>query len=423
MKVTTVIRLAAAAAARSETEEGPQDQKLFVAFTTKDPMLNDNFDFVPGRTVPVENCTFGAAKVFVERCEIHGFCHDPIALPDAYVCSLVSKFEGVPETERERLLGVLASDSESASMSEENRMDARRTFMKEVLRTRIDATDKAVLDLAQKKGITREEDALVKACVSRTKDMEALVARAASTTATPAEIVALYCNARTMLLPHVALTNPRLSKMALGRQVLFPLMQEVWSSPNVDLAAWSVFFVRRFLLASHPDLAYMFCLLHRFGLSCEVSDCDDLWAKKVAAPADKSAGALCFVLETEASETLDAIEAAAPSRKLGVVNRRVAFALLGLQAEDSEEEGAMIRMMGGTALFAEAYLTRCGWTSWFNTRIVPLVGDGGGSPVVCGGAFLFAATLVLPEPMRAAILGATLDDVAETLRALAAALG
>lgn len=393
-KVATVVRLS--------MQPNAAASKVFVAFTTKDPMFNDNFDFEQGKTVPVENCTFGAAKVFVEAHEISTFCYDETK---ADVQTLVAKFEAmkdVPEEARARLLSVL----NDATTTEAQRLDARREFMaKDVLAPRIAATDKAVLALAQKKGIVN--DALVQLCQARAAQSSVLFD---ITTKSYDEIVSLYIDVRMRLLDEVADTNPRIAKLALGRQVLFPLVQDLWISPDVDLGAWSVFFVRRFFMAQNPDHAFLFCLLHLHGLVCEVSDCDDLWAKKVPEPADKQAGALCFVLSslpttTTTSLLLDSIEDAAPSRKLGVVNRRVALSLLGLQQEENAEQ---------QAAFAQAYLTRCGWASWFNTRIAPRCA---GNDVI-----IFPSDHhQLPDDLRTAILATTLDDVAATLRALSCA--
>lgn len=378
-KVASVVRLS----------RGPI-HKVFVAFTTKDPMFNDNFDFEQGKTVPVENCTFGAAKVFAESNEISTFCYDETK-PD--IQSLVRKFEAmkdVPEEARSRLLYVL----NDATTTEAQRLEARCEFMaKHVLATRIGATHQAVLALAQKKRIVG--DALVQSCQSPPAESTA-----------PHEIVALYMEARMRLMDVVADTNPRIAKLALGRQVLFPLLQDLWTAPDVDLGAWSVFFVRRFFMAQNPDHAYLFCLLHRHGLVCEVSDCDDLWAKKVPEPEDKQAGALCFALTPcdRTTSLLDSIEDAAPSRKLGVVNRRVALSLLGLEPEQAPQ-----------AAFAQAYLTRCGWASWFNSRIVPRCGNN------CNALIFPSEHHLLPDDLRTTILATTLDDVAATLRALCAA--
>jgi hypothetical protein len=158
---------------------------------------------------------------------------------------------------------------------------------------------------------------------------------------------------RIELLPLLPYTEPRIAKLAVGRKTYFPFMG-AWGGLKVD--EWSVFFARRYFMARNPDLAYPFVLLHLHGGASEVSDDDDLWAFKLPKP---EAGTPLL-----RPDVMAAVEAGAPTRKLGRTNRLAAQSLL-------EDDGGV----PPAAEEAAAYLEACGWRAWFNTHAAVVPGD------------------------------------------------
>ena len=239
----------------------PDTGVLLQAFTTGDLLgFNDNFDCVPGRTVPVENCTFGAAKLLMEA-------HELWQRPDA-----------LPVAERAKRMGEV---------------------------------DRAVAKLAAKKGYGLE-DPVVAACAART----IVENENENENEATAGDVEKYIELRFALLPHLPHTNPRIAKLAVGRAAYFPLMAQ-WGA-GID--EWSVFFARRYFMARHLDLAYPFCLLHLHGAACEVSEDDDLWACKLpsTASADPLLEALDAVSEAAATRKLGRVNRCAALALVGL---------------------------------------------------------------------------------------------------------
>ena len=333
------------------------------AFTRGELGLSDNFDFEDGQTIPVEIPTFGACKAFVEAHEIGSFINK---WSDAEVRSTLKGFAALelgrgatPDApELAPLFGPLLHGASTPA--------DRLAFLGELTRRHFLDVDREVLAYGKKKGYT--QDPVYIACKAREPELAERAATRLNNS--PEDTIAEYIDARKELLPALLHGNPRFAKLAVGRKVLFPLIDTLWGAPHTDLSAWSVFFARRFMLARHPTLAYGFLMMQRGGVHSETSDCDDLWAVQIAPPT-KDASPLDWLQQLapgeESERYWDDIRSKAPTRKLGVVNARVAQSLLG--ALSPEDEAAAQR--------AQDWLARIGWGEWFDRAVVPLCGGGG----------------------------------------------
>ena len=307
------------------------------AFTRGDLGLSDNFDAADGRTVAVENCTFGACKLLLERHQARAF----VATGDAEALARFAKYDGVAE--------------DPAFLEAQRRpesREARAAFLEAMAARHLRAVDEAVLRLGKAKQAL-QADPLYAFCKGRDLADSSLEA---------------YLQARTALLPLLLQANPRFAKLAVGRTVWFPLVERLWSPTDpdaLDLSIWSVVLARRCQLARHPDLAYTFLMLHCYGdYHCETSDKDDLWALQVMPP-EEGSGPLDWLLPQNGMDALaeamfwDRIAAAAPTRKLGRANALVARSLMG-QLSDAERR---------LEAEAKAWLERIAWAQWFDSAL------------------------------------------------------
>ena len=312
------------------------------AFTRGDLSLSDNFDAVPGRFVAVENLTFGPAKLFVERQQARAFVTQ---WPDARILEALAQF--AKSVDRTTLADALEKRPEYRALHDApDSALARMRFLDALAQRCLDAVDKEVLHFGRKKAIGLE-DPIFAAVSARQEAMRSLVASGAAT-------LDDYFAQRMALLDHVLHANPRFAKLAIGRLVWFPLVDQTWSR----LSVWAVFLARRLQLARHPDLALPFLMLNReASLHCETSDKDDLWAVQIALPEGAESPLDALLLPGASAPIWDRLRAEAPTRKLGQANALVAQSLLLRAPLEGEAEAA-------------AELRATGWVAWVD-RMLP----------------------------------------------------
>ena len=333
---------------------------LASAFTRGCFTLSDNFDFVEGRTKPVENCTFGAAKQFLERQGAAAFLTP--AWTEAAVRARLGDFAAVDGL---KLDAALADSSlyYTELLAAPHDPDTRRTFLARLMWRQLAAVDATVFTWAAKKKIGLE-DPIVALCTAR-KSTLAVLREALAGIDDYARVSAAYFGVREALLPVLLDANPRFAKLAVGRKVIFPLVDDAWMGKGgrVDLSHWTVAMARAAQLARHPELAYAFGMAQAAGLHTETSDCDDLWAVQVAV-ADKS-GPLDRLLTAtvdEAEAFWADVAAKTPTRKLGLANALAARMLTGSMTEAERAD----------AVRARTELDACGWSAWFEANVAPL---------------------------------------------------
>lgn len=374
-KVSTVIRLVSTGG----------DKKLFTAFTTNDITLSDNFDRQLGRTVPVENVTFGAAKVLIERHEMEAFIHDPKADRVANVVAAYVKAKD-PNPEHVGFANHLKEEmargpypGEPAFVFADRRADERKDFLASVLAGKVMGVDADIAKLAIDKKID-PSDPVLSASMDRKADIEDRL-QSAVTNGSASAVLNVYRKTREDLLPLLPRASPYFAKMAFGRGVYFPLIETLWSSPHFDLGCWTVFLTRRYFMAANLDLAYLFCLLHAHGPCCETSAHDAFWAYQWKPLQKETMGPLCAFKHrsnwpTRAVEAVDpalvgphldefwaGYHAVCTKAKLGVVNDRVARSLLGEPFRGAEELSYR---------WACQYLRQCGWFDFMEKHVAPL---------------------------------------------------
>jgi hypothetical protein len=328
-----------------ETEPG----HLFNAFTTGDIALNDNFDPSPdGRLI--ENCVFGAMKTLLER---YGWDNHPEFHFDP---SWALKFTN-----------------------------------------NLTKADEEIVKIANKKGITT--GAVLQRVHDRAYELSALKATLSESLSVNAA-AENYFRTREDLLQDIATADPRLGKLGLGRTAIFDLIKDQWDHTHTG----TVFFTRRYILSKHPEVAYLFCLLHKFADTAEVSTDDDLWAVKVAS----SGGSLDIFYPNisnnaiiERGNTMTDIVAKQPKRLLGVANQMVARSLMGLPL--TPEWQAKVEHTANV-------LNACGWVKWFHTHVYP------------GEQTHVFDPAPLSEEALASLHNATCDDVKAALMKLVSGL-
>ena len=346
-------------------------RRMLNAFTTGDIALNDNFDPAPDGN-RVENAVFGAGKVCLER---YLWYADPaLRTPDNL----------------------------------------------QHMRDNMGAADAAVLKWGEK--LKAPNDPVYALCRERRAEVAAQVADAAHA---PADVVAkAYFALHQAVLPVITGTNPKIAKMAIGREAHFRVIDAAWKRMAEPL----VFIARRALLLRAPNLAYLFCLLHRYGTTCEVSTNDALWANKMLGP-NEAAGPLDHFLHSslllrrvaqgvdeDIDRDADLARLMREPKLLGRTSALVAADLCG-DPLPADFEAAL----RATA----AVLDASGWTTWFATFVCPgydavepwrAIGeprpDGVRTP---------EPSSLLPA-YQAALRASTYDDAVEFLQDLAAEL-
>jgi hypothetical protein len=293
-----------------ETKPG---HSLFNAFTTGDIVLNDNFDPSPDGKL-IENCVFGAMKTLLER---YGWAKHP-------------------EYHSDFSWGL--------------------KFM-----NNLSKADEEINKISKKQGIT--SGAVLEAVRNRAPRLSALKTQL-SYSPNLSDAAAAYFDVREELLQDIAYADPRIGKLGLGRTALFDLINEEWKVTHTA----TVFYTRRYILSKHPDVAYLFCLLHKFAETAEVSTNDDLWAVMEKAPADsKTGGSLdVFFPNTDANQrniTMADIELKQPTRLLGVTNKMVALSMMGDPITDADFNAKLTH--------TAHVLQECGWVKWFHTFVYP----------------------------------------------------
>ena len=285
------------------------DEGVFNAFTTGDIALNDNFD-KPPYGVPVENCVFGPVKYLLEK-----YCwdHTPGADPNE-------------------------------------------------LLEKLDAVDNDILKISAKKKLAHQP--IVQLCESRKQYVQHLKS-SLQIAKPPQEIVASYFQLRDAFLPYLVNCDPRIAKMAVGRNTIYSVMGTTWNS----VCDAAVFFTRRSMLAHNPNIAFLFCLLHKFGPACEISKDDNIWAYKLV-PTVESMGPLDYLLKTGSSDPtlwgcaqdpdLQDIFTNYMDKKLGNVNNLVAASL----TRHPIEEETVFKFHN-----AQILLTACGWRDWCSNYV------------------------------------------------------
>ena len=344
--------------ARTKVATAVHPDTLASVFTRGDLTLSDNFDADPRRTKPVENCTFGAAKLLLEKHHAAQF------LSPAWTAERVrSKLADFAAVDGKTLDEALAAPALFLAELQDSPHDlpTRRTFLARLMWRQLAAVDAAVFAWASKsKKHIRADDPVLALCRGREATL-ALLRESLAGVDDYDRVAKAYFGVREALLPALLDGNPRFAKLAVGRKVLFPLLDDLWHGKNgapVDLSVWSVAIARSAQLGQHADLAYAFVMAQTMGHHTETSDCDDLWAVQVQGGDDGPLQAL-GAATVEAREAFWAeIAAKTPTRKLGVANALAARRLLGVV--EADEAAAL-----------EA-LTACGWVAWFEAHVAPM---------------------------------------------------
>ena len=408
-KVATVVLFRMGTNRRTGEHHAPLS--VLTAFTRGDISLSDNFDLHAGATLPVENCTFGAAKLLLEAYEARAFVH---SWTDAQVRRSLDGFAAIRfggEDFSKRLDDALAHPEHRDLFrlidSQPGDADVRAYFLAEVMRPHFAGLDAKALRVQAKQRLDPAREPLLQFVHARAEAMEARRTLELPKLE-PFAAIEAYVEARAPLAGYLATCNPRLSKLAIGRGVLYPLIAPQWDDL---LAMWSVFWARRCMLAHSPDLAYLFLMFQRFGIHAEVSKDDDVWAVRADGFAKEDEGPLdCFFRgdPLAACHLLRAIAVEGPRRKLGLANQLVARSLVHKLTADED----------AAALHAQRRLTAIGWDRWFAEHVLPHLGD-------ASAASASATTTVqnkkmkimgpffapdLPADLVQAVEDATLDD-------------
>ena len=205
------------------------DGVAMVAFTTGDFMLNDNFDVEPGRTLRVENCTFGAAKLLIELAEVKRFISQP------------GGEEGI-RVDWKTLRPLIRPVIYDQYLQQPHSLEARQHFMFELMLQEMYAMDDAAMELARKKGWPTGTDPVVDLCHARVKDRDATkqwlmglwdqdgpqLAVEMVYNKYSALRLAVLAPGEDGSLPPLLRADPRIAKLAVGRKVLFPF-NEIWN--------------------------------------------------------------------------------------------------------------------------------------------------------------------------------------------------
>ena len=297
------------------TNERVSCKEIFNAFTTGGIAWNDNFDAAEDG-VRVENLAFGAAK---------------------------SKME-------QWMWG---------KMTPEERESKRAELINDM-----DKADEVALTWAKRKNVLHT-DPVALFCKWHAAELAAskrflLQANITSENLHTDFIAHQFFNLRDQILDRIVDGHPAIAKMGIGRNAKFIF-------PAYDrMDQGVVFYIRRYVLSRHPAMAYLFCLLHKFGRTREVSDGDDDWAVKMPNVA-KDEGALDAFLEgapyTDQRERLTYITSIFPlEKKLGEANRWVAESLMSGNVTEPDSPKLPL---------AKQMLHESGWTSWLNSKVYP----------------------------------------------------
>ena len=264
-------------------------------------------------------------------------------------------------------------------MIERYKMEQRED--KEVLKLRHkDDLGKAILKWAEKKGFA-ETTPLVRQ-VELTKGKS-------------------YDEIRDAMLKDMMAAPPVLCKMGIGRGVIYDLIKDPWiHGCTGDMC---VFLARRAFMMENLHIATAFCFMDWYLFQLEMSKDDDVWAFEMKPPSENE-GPLCHI-KYPANYLIDCtaaygLKTAALSRKLGLVNGKVASALMcGEGVVLTDEQKASVQ-----------FLIEIGWVDWLAKESY-----GGDHSKVIG-------DLILPKQIRDGIMSSTVEDVRCFLALLVAEL-
>jgi hypothetical protein len=344
---------------------------LASVFTRGCLTLSDNFDCVEGRTKAVENCVFGPAKCLLEKLGASEFVSGRWSAER--VLAKLDDFAGVEQLKLDALLAdpALAGCYFNELKAAPHDTSVRKQFLARMMVRQFKSVDATVFFWAKKKEIGCE-DPVVAYCTERKEALEAqhaaLVESVADGTFSYEKVSRAYFAVREPLLDMLH-SDPRFAKLAVGRKVIFPLVDDNWSGKNgkVELGLWAVAFARSAQLAQHPELAYVFGMAQVGGVHAETSGDCDIWAvqrkfeKGVLGPLQELLGAQSSIESDDAFWA--AIDEKAPTRKLGLANGIALRRLTGsLTKEERSDEGdALIK------------LSECGWVTWFERNVTRLL--------------------------------------------------
>ena len=418
-------------------------ETLEVGFTRHDMSLNDNFDAQPGRTIPVENVTFGACKLLIQKYEINRFLYSaPLKNPPQTDDDLLvepnrntpgpditgNTFMNVASNDDKPLLIELLIDLRAALQDQNHdslrrHHHARKVFIARLLWPLMDMMDKMVFTWAKRKQLTIS-DPVVALCTHRQNILQDEISAVKQN---PEAIINLYFRYRDEVLPMLHSSSPYICKLAMGRAVLFASIKVPWE--DWDIASWVVYFARRFFLATNPDLAYIFCLLHMHGPHWEISNDDEIWACKLPSIKDKAGPLDQFESGYEEltspeyfTDIWTKIENSMMARcgisttqflgmskeqrkpytpKLGRVNGLVAHSLLNIPLTTAQQL---------LCVKAQDYLTHIGWLRYFQAYVAP---NCHGSEKFHGNPF--SSNLHLDHGRIQVIRNSTMSDVVHQL--------
>jgi len=384
---------------------------LFNAFSTGDFMLNDNFDKLPGQ-VPVENCTFGACKLLLEE-----YCWNQVlqrvdpAFPDKEFDDLIEAMgKNYFKMHTEVIFWAGKIGKKDPRVWEEDIVKVAQ----EIVSRNSDIVGRIQSIGALSKTLPKNDPGL-KAQVwdivmSEGGYQSGFVGPVRNQFDVKVNFAQKYLAANRLLLPHLASCNQRIAKMAVGRNALYPLIGKTWDA----LAEDAVYFARRSILAHNTEVAFLFCLVHKFALTTEVSKDDVIWACKVE-PLQEDLGPLdSFKRENDGLPFYDEfgpiwvrpirdnnvellrIMQEAPSKKLGRVNHAVAMDLMQVTSSFVNRSTS------------QQILRACQWDRWFGTYAYP-------------GHYVFNTPPFQPELLKM-LHDSTLDQAKMALRLLHSSL-
>jgi hypothetical protein len=303
-----------------------------MAFTTGSPLFEDNFDRDGYyQEVPIENCIFAALKLLIEM-------------------RAVARLENTDDN-RALLLSKMYVIHEDV--------------IKKANEKKYGESDPVVIQCIRDYPLLMSED--------REAGMHELA------TLPFWKLKMKYLGLRQKILEKIPRTIPKIAKMSIGRNTIFPLIKQ--SFEGEELRLWGVYFARLFFLHKAANIEngvypLLYTMMHKFGNQQEWSKDDDAWAMKNAEmrPTEES-GPLCYFKEeyngdskaAEARAMIMANTVRPPKKKmLGRVNDWVTTKL---QIEagvpiSMEERGEMDFEQREAR--AKYMLYECGWTHWFN---------------------------------------------------------
>ena len=327
---------------------------LRVAFTTGSPCCSDNFDTFPNLGVRVENGTFGLGKVLCEKAELAALLENPM---DFYQKNI----------DNPRLSSDFKHELERAAA---NPSVLLPPLFKALLIKGLEDTAAACQTWCKKIDASDPTHTLLPSMVS-----DVAVFKEEVFHKTSEEALERFGCIKQPMLDALRGMDPRVAKMGLGRGTLFSVMGSRWEGEG-RLHMWSVFFARIFLLCEAGDAAvYTFFMLNVYGIQCEFSDKDNVWA--ILNKSQLGGGALCdLLLSSEQTKEQEKIKALMQSderkhKLLGVANgwvaawlkHRVGFSETPLFSSEPELENEMEA--------AKEYLCRIGWDTAFLRIFVP----------------------------------------------------